>query len=182
MKLSEERFIEVTRRLNEISDAEWKIIIQKCKKHIRLRLFQKCATGAHSEKNLGMKPFDFYFGSAIDKVYTGVWDWKFEQFSIQDQLIRIIDSMISEVVRKYKVHNNPGNVDIPKEIFELNYEDIESSFYSLSDPDQVQPLDVEDDYYDEMLSTVSKAIEGDDELESYFLCVMDGMDATAISK
>lgn len=181
MSIPEQRFIEVTQRLNEISDGEWRIVIKKCKDHIRLRLKQKCATGAHSEKNLGMSAFDFYFGTALTKLYEGVWDWKFEKFSILEQFIRIIDSMISEVVRKYKVHHSHDTEASSQKFFEIDYHDIESSFYALSDPDQSEPLDEPDDYYNEMLDTVTAAIEGDDELEDYLFCVMEGMNADEIS-
>lgn len=182
MSVSDQRFIEVSKRLNEISDGEWKIVIKKCKDHIRLKLNQKCATGAHSEKNLGMKAFDHYFGTAIEKIYDGVWDWKFEKFSILEQLIRMINSMISEVVRKYRVHHDRGDEHYPKEVFEICYEDVESSFYGLSDPDEVEPLEAGESHYDKMLESVTNAIDGDDELESYFLCVMDGMNASEIGE
>ena len=182
MSVSDQRFMEVSKRLDEISDGEWKIVIKKCKEHIRLKLKQKCATGAHSEKNLGMKAFDYYFGQAIEKIYAGVWDWKFEKFSIIEQLIRIINSLISEVVRKYKLYHDKGEEDFPKEIFEINYVDIESSFYGLNNPDEVESLEVKEDYYDKMLEDVINAIDGDSELENYLLCVMDGMNTSEIAK
>lgn len=128
-----------------------------------------------------MSAFDFYFGTALTKLYEGVWDWKFEKFSILEQFIRIIDSMISEVVRKYKVRHSHDTEASSQKFFEIDYHDIESSFYALSDPDQSEPLDEPDDYYNEMLDTVTAAIEGDDELEDYLFCIMEGMNADEIS-
>jgi len=181
MSVSQERFKETTHHLNQISDGEWRVIMTKCKKHINIRLRHKRASGAHGEKNLGMSAFDYYFGTAIDKLYSGIWDWKFEKFTILEQLIRMIDSMISEVVRKYKAHHNKGTEENPKEVFELNYLDIEQTFYDLKDSKLIEPLEDDEGYYEEMIKTISEAVKGDDELEQYFLCVMEDMDVNGIS-
>ena len=64
-----------------------------------LRLWGKTASGAHCEQRLGMEAKDYYMGQSIAALYEGKWQWK---YPIDEQLIRIIDSKISDQVRKYK--------------------------------------------------------------------------------
>ena len=56
--------------------------------------------GAHSESNLGDNAFNHYIGEALCKIYDD-WTWK-EDLSFTEQLIVIIDSLISHEVEKFK--------------------------------------------------------------------------------
>lgn len=98
----------IQRKLREISDGAWGKAIAKCYDHINLKLFHKTSSGAHCSQRLGMDAKDFYLGGAIESLFLEVWEWKFDKYSIDEQLIRVIDSKISEEVRKYKVELTQG--------------------------------------------------------------------------
>jgi hypothetical protein len=89
-------------KLSKIPPETWEAVSNKCYGHINMKLAGKTASGAHSGQRLGMEAPDFYFVNAVNAIYSITWEWKYEKFSIDEQLIRIINSMISEQVRKYK--------------------------------------------------------------------------------
>ena len=99
---------EVLEKLYRITEQEWIAVSKTCKEHIKMKIKHKTIFGAHSQARLGMDPFQFYFHEALTKLYDGVWDWKFEKFSLLEQLTRIIDSLISEEVRKSKTAKEKG--------------------------------------------------------------------------
>lgn len=165
MSISEERFLDIRQQLSKVTDNDWKEIFYKCESHINQRLKYYQIHGAHSEKELGMSVFDFYFGEAFEKIQEGIWEWKYEQYTLLQQFIRIIDSMISEVVRKYK--------NKEKKPFDIKYLDIESTFHSLTDGEQPLPLDPPDDDYESLISSISEAISGNTELEDCFFYIME---------
>jgi len=82
--------------------------------------------------------------------------------------------MISNVVRQYKIDQ--------KRAFKLTYDDIEHTFYDLTDTDQCIPLEDDQEYYNSMINTIESAISGDNDLECYFLCIREGMNVDAIAK
>src|ERR1700744_3787019 len=87
------------RRIEPLSDADWKAALAKCKEHIKWRLRQRTLSGAHSASNLGADPVDHYLGIAYEKLLAGDWEWK-DDFTLGQQLIRIADSYISKQVEK----------------------------------------------------------------------------------
>lgn len=93
---------EVLDRLHKVTEKEWVGVMKICKEHITMKVRHKTLFGAHSQVRLGMDPFQFYFHEALIKLYEGVWDWQYEKFSLLEQMKRIIDSIISEEVRKSK--------------------------------------------------------------------------------
>jgi DNA-directed RNA polymerase specialized sigma24 family protein len=101
---------DILKILNEITPDVWTAVIKKCHVHMGLKLKGKTASGAHCQQRLGMDATDYYMGEAIKGLYGGIWEWKYKQYSIDEQLIRIIDSMISEQVRKYKVEMKKGKI------------------------------------------------------------------------
>lgn len=115
------RILEVSEKLTLISEQEWKVIIKRAKDHVKIRLCGKTSRGVHCEANLSMPAEDYYTTKAIEKIYSGVWDWKFETFTLSEQIIRIIDSMISENVRQWKTNEDKRlvftefdpNIEIP---------------------------------------------------------------------
>ncbi|HOV72273.1 MAG TPA: hypothetical protein PLO31_08710 [Dysgonamonadaceae bacterium] len=86
--------------LNSVNDKEWRKIIIELTKWVKMRLMYKTNYGAHSDYNLGGDPVKHYVIGAIDKLYEGTWEWKFEKYSLLDQLKAIAGSMMSENVRK----------------------------------------------------------------------------------
>lgn len=154
----------VLEKLEELTDEDWLVCLEICRNHIKTKLYNRTNIGAHCAETLGMDAVDYYVGEAIEKIYTGVWEWKFEQFSITDQLIRVINSMISEQVRKYKraKENNLTTIESKEPDFYLFKEvvDIESS---------------EEEIYEKQVDLIFTAIEGSDFLESIFLAIHDGL-------
>lgn len=106
-------------KLLDLPDEVWKPAIKKCHEHAQLKLRGKINAGAHSSQRLGMEAIDFYTGEAIKKLYDGTWEWKHETYTLDEQLIRIMDSMISEQVRKYKSEINKNKKTILVEQHQL---------------------------------------------------------------
>ncbi|KYP13497.1 hypothetical protein [Flavihumibacter sp. CACIAM 22H1] len=94
--------LEISNRLRALTTPEWESIIKKCYSHVELTLGAKTKYGAHCEQRLGMPAHDYYVGNAIKAVYEQTWEWQFEKYDLAEQLIRIMNSMISNEVRKYK--------------------------------------------------------------------------------
>lgn len=89
-------------KLLDVPDREWVGIVSKLRSHLSLKLYNKTRFGAHSEQRLKVEPFAYYIDNAIKSLYDGTWMWKYDQFSLLEQLKRIIDSMCSAEVKKYK--------------------------------------------------------------------------------
>lgn len=160
------RLEKVLQRLTQVSDDEWKVIVTKCTEHIRLRLIHRQKMGAHSSQNLGIPAVDYYFKNAVEKLYRGIWDWKFESYSLEEQLIRIIDSMISEEVRKYKTRKSQA--------VRLSYSDDMNKYeryLDIFDPEETEDLEQQ---FQDFVSTIEQAIEGDEELEFLYILIQEG--------
>lgn len=168
------RLEQVLQLIDKVSDNEWRVHAKKCKDHISLKLSNRTVYGAHSEKNLGMSPFDFYYTGAVSKIIDGTWDWKFETYSLLEQLIRIIDSMISEEVRKYSTPKAQA-VKI-KDIGDANLFDHIESDYDLEQTDENEKEFIR------QIEIVKQAIDGDDELELFHVCVESQMKYSEIAQ
>jgi hypothetical protein len=161
------RLEQVLQQINKVTDDEWRICADKCKKHIELRLGNKTVYGAHSEKNLDMSPFAFYFTGAYTKIMEGVRDWKFEQYNLLEQLIRIIDSMISEEVRKYKTAKAQAI-----KIYNVGDHDL---FGHITSDLDVEPTEENELEFIRQIEILKQAIDGDEELELFYLCIESQM-------
>lgn len=167
--ISMERKKLVLQKLTEINENEWITAMKKCKELIDLRVKGRTKYGCHSEERLGMIPFDYYFQIAIDKLYDGVWNWQFEKYSISEQLCRIIGSVISEEVRKYKVEENKNF----KPLGSFHSFD-ELAFFIGVDIDEYIKGKTEKEIYEEQLNIIEQAIEGKDKMELLFLLILEG--------
>lgn len=162
----------VLSKLVAVSDSEWLAAMAKCREHMKLKLKRKTLTGAHSTAVLSMPAHDYYLTNAIQKLYeVDGWDWKFEKFTLTEQLIRIINSMISEQVRKYKVEkaNNPA----------VQFTDDESVFEDILTDEEAAEKEA---VIDEFLGLTETAIKGDDNLEILYLHLMEGKAYPDIAK
>lgn len=162
----------VLAKLIEVPEKEWLVAMAKCREHIKLKLKRKTLTGAHSTATLSMPAADYYLTNSIQKLYeANGWDWKFEKYTLTEQLIRIINSMISEQVRKFKVEkaNNPS----------VQVTDDESVFEDLLTDDEAAE---KESMIDEFLSITEAAIKGDDNLEMLYLYLMEGKSYPEIAK
>jgi len=116
---------EIAQRLRAVSKAgEWPDIIRKCYIHTDLRLRGRTSRGAHSEQRLGMPAHDYYVGNALKGLYEGSRGWDYEKNDIVTQLTHIINSMISNEVRKYKTEQKQ-NRQIPILIGDIMYVGLE---------------------------------------------------------
>lgn len=71
-----------------------------------------------------MPAVDYYVGESIKRLYDpSGWDWKFERFTLAEQLIRIANKLISDKVTAYKERAQPSFVD--EDISEIKDLDIE---------------------------------------------------------
>lgn len=112
---------DIRKKLSEITEREWEDILKKCYGHIKFRLFGKTNSGAHSSQRLGLCAEDYYMGNAINAIYSGTWEWKYDLYSITEQLVRVINSMISEEVRKFKVELKTGEAILPVDLSSDDY-------------------------------------------------------------
>ena len=150
-------------RITSLSERDWKVALKKCKDHIKWKLRQKTLSGAHSASRLGVDPVDHYLGISYEKILSGEWEWK-DEFSLVEQMIRIVDSYISAEVEKKKTKK--------EESLKIGYKDIESEFYDLAEPpDSLE----EEGIFAERLKIINDAIKGDSQLELFMEAVKEGM-------
>jgi DNA-directed RNA polymerase specialized sigma24 family protein len=157
-------------RIASLRDCDWRVSLDKCKKHIQLRLWQKKLTGAHSASRLGADPIEHYLGISYEKILTGEWEWK-DKYSLTEQMIRIADSYISTEVEKKKTKK--------EESLEIKYKDVEQVFYDLTDPPDTSE---EEAVYAERLQLIENAIKGDAQLELFMEAVREGMKRADIAE
>lgn len=150
-------------RIALLSERDWKIALKKCKNHIKWKLRQKTLSGAHSAERLGVDPVDHYLGISYEKILFGEWEWK-EQYSLVEQMIRIINSYISTEVEKKKTKKEQS--------FKVDYTDNEDEFYDREGPPDP---DEEDTIYTDQLHKIETAIKGDSQLELFIGAVKEGM-------
>jgi hypothetical protein len=98
----------VLKKLQGLSDDEVEEALRQLTHHVKARLrfgskADRTKSGAHGEKNLGMEAIDYYVGESVRRLYepTG-WDWKYEKFTLAQQLMRIANKLISDKVADYK--------------------------------------------------------------------------------
>ncbi|MFN0213165.1 MAG: hypothetical protein ACKVT2_02830 [Saprospiraceae bacterium] len=169
-----ERRKTILEKLTAVPDRTWLALMAKCHEHIRLKLKGKTLYGAHSPARLGeANPQDYYFKEAVTKLYDDVWDWKFEQYSLEEQLVRIIDSMISEEVRKVTTKKGQAqHALIATKELDVNTNDADDSDISEEQERQFA-------YH---VQIVQEAIQGDDDLEYLFDCLQKGNEAHEICR
>jgi hypothetical protein len=98
----------VLNKLQELPDEEVAEAIKQLTHHVKARLrfrslVDRTKTGAHGLKNLGMDAIDFYVGESVKRLFDPMgWDWKFEKFTLAEQLKRIANRIISYKVKEYE--------------------------------------------------------------------------------
>ncbi|NOQ71164.1 MAG: hypothetical protein GQ574_04120 [Crocinitomix sp.] len=157
---------EIQRRLELLTDKEWKDICDRCKKAINTRLYNKTEWGAHSIKELGAPAVDHYLNTSIEKIYSFQRDWKFEDRTITEELIRISNSLISHQLEAYKSRINGKYIEV-----DLN-DDLR---YKIFD-------DIEDDkHIDELINCIENLVKEDGDLEFYWEAIKDRMKSREIA-
>jgi hypothetical protein len=163
----------VISKLTQVSDDEWRIVIAKSKRLIEFRTGGKTQYGAHSTERLGMSSFDYYFQNTVLKLYDGAWDWQFEKYTLAEQVCRIVGSMISEEVRKYKSEKKDKLLGK-----EVPFEEVEP-WFGVNPEDEEDTLEREQQD-EKLIELIEKAIEGNEDMETLFLLKMEGQDSDEI--
>lgn len=166
-----------SKKLDEVSDIEWKIAIKKCEKHLHFRLINKTKFGAHSIENLGIPAKDYYLEYAYSRIFDGFWQWK-DDYDLTEQLIRIIDSRISTVVKSYtdakeKDKKREAEGKYPLKVT-IRVHDIENTFYNLrseQDVDEAELLKIENEY-EKIEKFVSQS--DDENIKMFWECTKEG--------
>jgi len=164
-----EHFEENQRKLEALTDSEraWAAAIKKCQNHINIRLKKRMHFGAHAEARLGMEAIDYYVTYAIDAVLEGRWEWK-EEFTLSEQLCRIVESVISKEVEKFKTELKSGEM-----VISVSYDDMDTFLYdhaalpaTFNDMDHL--------ILDQKIQEIEDIIKDDDDLVFFWECVKEG--------
>lgn len=154
-------------KLTEVTEDEWRVALEKARRLINYRVRGRTKYGCHSEKELGVSPFDYYVNEAINKLYDWVWEWK-EEYSFSEQFSRIIGSLISEKVRKYKKGTSDRDA-LTKST--TQFEDVAYLFDETFD-EELETKEREK-IYENQLNTIMQAIDGNVDMETLLLLIMD---------
>ncbi|WP_181309024.1 hypothetical protein [Rufibacter sp. XAAS-G3-1] len=152
------------KRLSLLTDGDWRAALAKCKEHLGWKLKQKTLYGAHSSASLGADPKEHYLSLALEKLLSGEWEWQI-QFSLVEQLIRIINSLISKEVERRQTQKS--------ESLKIEYRDIEAEFYDLGDLSH-QSDGEEAHEYERRIRVMEDAIQGDQQLLDFWEAVQAG--------
>lgn len=96
---------EIREKLRAMTNEQWEALLKQLKQFVKGRLHGRTAYGAHTIEFIGEDPHEHYVYTAIAKILTFERKWDFTVHSLTEQLKRIIGSMISTNVEKYKNHD-----------------------------------------------------------------------------
>jgi len=148
-------------RIASLTDNDWRVALNKCKKHIQWRLRQRTLYGAHSPSNLGADPVEHYLGVAYEKILSGEWEWK-KEHSLSEQMIRIAHKYIGLEVEKISTDK--------KTSLQIVYKDIEEDFYHMANA----PPDIDESEYEEKLRIIEAAVFEDSQLAIMVEAIKEG--------
>ena len=115
----------VLNKLHNLSEDEVKVALKQLTHFIRARLrlkslIDRTKSGSHSNQNLGMDAIDYYVGESVKRLWEpDGWDWKFEKFTLAEQLMRIANKLISDRVRSYKNKKEQMPVYVDKDVSDI---------------------------------------------------------------
>ena len=158
------------KKLAFLTDNNWRAALDKCKKHIDLKLKQKTLSGAHSSSNLGTDPIDYYLEVSFQKLLLGEWEWK-DEYDIATQMIRIINSYISKEVEKAS--------SVKAQSFQIQYRDFNEEFYEVAAPPEST---LENNITEARIQIIESAISGDEEIEYIFEAIKEGKKRSEIAE
>ncbi|MBQ9293937.1 MAG: hypothetical protein IJ219_03305 [Bacteroidaceae bacterium] len=151
-------------KLDRVTEAEWREALSALTAWIAWRLRGKTSYGAHSEEELGMPAADYYIGEAVMRLFECRWEWQ-DRFSLKDQLIRMVGSLIDTQLKAYQLKVEEGRCSTGE---------VDASTLSDSLPD--------DDYTLDVAYEIAQAkVKGDNELESFLDAIRTFNDFKAIS-
>jgi len=147
---------EILEHLKAISDTEWLDVIDKLTTYVHFKLKGRILFGAHSEQNLGVNPVEYYVDGAICKLFSLEWKWQFEKYSLLEQLKRIVGSMMSTNVEKFKAKKE--NITL-----------MDEGKLALLDKSDI--YDDEDEHYEVFKQALEECSKDDDELQLYVMAL-----------
>jgi hypothetical protein len=147
---------EILQHLNSITDSEWLDVVDKLTTYVHFKLKGRTLFGAHSEQNLGGNPVDYYVDEAIGKMFSLEWKWQFDKYSLLEQLQRVVGSMISTNVEKFKTKKE--NIILMEEDKLISLEKSEINDY-----------DVE--YYEVFKNALEECSKDDEDLQLYVMAL-----------
>lgn len=168
----------VLNKLHSLPEEEMKKAIKQLTLHVQARmrknsLLDRTKWGAHTEQNLGMDPVQYYVGESIKRLFDpDGWDWKFEKFTLVEQLTRIANKLISDQVETYKRNKEENPVFINKDIGEI---------YDLGDKFSDEPDDSEE-ICDNIIRKALELSQDDENLFFFTTLYFDGKDHPTIAK
>lgn len=148
---------EVDERL-DLSQREWRTVVDKLFKFVYFRLKDKTLYGAHTESNLKVNPADYYVDTAIEKLISGEWKWK-RELSIDEQLKRIVNSLMSSEVRIYE-----NNIE-KKKLF--LFDEVSVGFETYIKESVCEAKRETDKTHKIFYAAIEECVKNDKELQSY---------------
>jgi len=118
-----------------------------------------------------MDPFDYYLTYAYDALILGTWEWK-DDYSLSQQMIRIIDSTISTEVDKVKTKKATASKIVSSD----------SSDFWFADSEDTEPDMVKEILHNKKVSVIEESVKGDENFEIFWECVKDGMKTAQIAE
>jgi len=131
-------------------------VVDKLTTYVHFKLKGRTLFGAHSEQNLGGNPVDYYIDEAIGKLFSLEWKWQFDKYSLLEQLQRVVGSMISTNVEKFKTKK--GNITLMEE----------DKLISMEKP-EINDYDVE--YYEVFKKALEECSKDDEDLQLYVMAL-----------
>jgi hypothetical protein len=147
---------EILIHLNAIGENEWLDVIDKLTTYVHFKLKGRTLFGAHSEQNLGSNPVEYYVDEAIGKLFGLEWKWQFEKYSLLEQLQRVVSSMMSTNVEKFKAKKE--NLTLMDEEKLVSLEKSEIS-------------DNDDEHYEVFKQALEECSKDDEELQLYVMAL-----------
>jgi hypothetical protein len=168
----------VLNKLQGLSDDEVIEAIRLLTHHVRARLFfhskvDRTKSGAHGEKNLGMNAIDFYIGESFRRLYEpNGWDWKFEKYTLAEQLIRIANKLISDRVADYKAKKDGLPVFDERDAGDIN--DLQQMASTNSKDNE--------EVYSKLIQLAHEVSKDDDDLQYFVIQYFEGVHFATIAK
>jgi hypothetical protein len=159
------------KRLEGVTDNEWAAALEKCRRHIEIRLKRRTVFGAHTATRLGENPLVYYLSYAYDAILSGRWEWK-EDHTLSEQLIYIADSTISTEVEKMSSKES-GNAKIV-------YDDFIVKLYEEENPQDELTILQQAMVY-KQVAVLEEAIKDDPDLQHFWECVREGFKRSEIA-
>jgi DNA-directed RNA polymerase specialized sigma subunit len=135
-------------------------------------LVDRTKSGAHGEQNLGMDAINYYVGESIKRLFDpNGWDWKFEKYSLVEQLMRIANKLISDKVSIYR-KKKPLMPDLDTRDVSEIYDLRQIAEHDLSENEEI---------YSKLIDIAHKISQDDDNL-CFFTCrYFEGADYETIA-